>query len=99
MFELNEDQQSRVAMVRDFANEALAPNAAKYGYLSEHGLEKFARDLRVHRILEGSNEIMRLVVGRTVAGPSVRPSIPWSTSSRLKPSQSKGCGRHKSLDS
>ena len=30
MFELNEDQQSLVAMVRDFANEALAPNAAKW---------------------------------------------------------------------
>jgi alkylation response protein AidB-like acyl-CoA dehydrogenase len=39
-----------------------------YGYLSEYGLEKIARDLRVHQILEGSNEIMRLVVGRIVAG-------------------------------
>ena len=39
-----------------------------YGYLSEYGLEKIARDLRVHQILEGSNEIMRLIIGRTVAG-------------------------------
>ena len=38
-----------------------------YGYLREYGLEKIVRDLRVHRILEGSNEIMRVVVGRSVA--------------------------------
>ena len=38
-----------------------------YGYLREYGLEKIVRDLRVHRILEGTNEIMRLVVGRAVA--------------------------------
>ncbi|MCG2621261.1 acyl-CoA dehydrogenase family protein [Arthrobacter sp. I2-34] len=38
-----------------------------YGYLAEYGLEKIARDLRVHQILEGSNEIMRLIVGRTLA--------------------------------
>ena len=38
-----------------------------YGYLHEYGVEKIQRDLRVHRILEGTNEIMRMVVGRTVA--------------------------------
>lgn len=38
-----------------------------YGYLAEYGLEKIARDLRVHQILEGSNEIMRLIVGRSLA--------------------------------
>ena len=38
-----------------------------YGYLREYGLEKIVRDLRVHRILEGTNEIMRLVIGRAVA--------------------------------
>lgn len=38
-----------------------------YGYLREYGLEKIVRDLRVHRILEGSNEIMRMVVGRAIA--------------------------------
>ncbi|WP_159613066.1 acyl-CoA dehydrogenase family protein [Glutamicibacter sp. JC586] len=37
-----------------------------YGYLAEYGLEKIARDLRVHQILEGSNEIMRLIIGRTL---------------------------------
>lgn len=39
-----------------------------YGYLREYGLEKIVRDLRVHRILEGTNEIMRLVIGRAEAG-------------------------------
>ncbi|UQE74442.1 acyl-CoA dehydrogenase family protein [Gordonia sp. PP30] len=38
-----------------------------YGYLSEYGIEKIVRDLRVHRILEGTNEIMRVVLGRSVA--------------------------------
>ncbi|WP_319457921.1 MULTISPECIES: acyl-CoA dehydrogenase family protein [unclassified Mycobacterium] len=38
-----------------------------YGYLREYGLEKIVRDLRVHRILEGTNEIMRVVIGRAEA--------------------------------
>lgn len=38
-----------------------------YGYLAEYGLEKIVRDLRVHRILEGTNEIMRVVIGRAEA--------------------------------
>ncbi|KUH81553.1 MULTISPECIES: acyl-CoA dehydrogenase family protein [unclassified Mycobacterium] len=38
-----------------------------YGYLTEYGLEKIVRDLRVHRILEGTNEIMRVVIGRSRA--------------------------------
>ncbi|KUI48300.1 acyl-CoA dehydrogenase [Mycobacterium sp. GA-1199] len=38
-----------------------------YGYLDEYGLEKIVRDLRVHRILEGTNEIMRVVIGRSQA--------------------------------
>lgn len=38
-----------------------------YGYLAEYGIEKIVRDLRVHRILEGTNEIMRVVVGRSIA--------------------------------
>jgi alkylation response protein AidB-like acyl-CoA dehydrogenase len=38
-----------------------------YGYLREYGLEKIVRDLRVHRILEGPNEIMRMVIGRAEA--------------------------------
>jgi alkylation response protein AidB-like acyl-CoA dehydrogenase len=49
------------------ANSAIQLHGG-YGYLSEYGLEKIARDLRVHQILEGSNEIMRLIVGRIVVG-------------------------------
>nr|WP_155909967.1 MULTISPECIES: acyl-CoA dehydrogenase family protein [unclassified Mycolicibacterium] len=44
-----------------------------YGYLREYGLEKIVRDLRVHRILEGTNEIMRVVIGRA-ASASARKS-------------------------
>lgn len=39
-----------------------------YGYLHEYGVEKLVRDLRVHRILEGTNEIMRLIVTRKLVG-------------------------------
>jgi alkylation response protein AidB-like acyl-CoA dehydrogenase len=35
-----------------------------YGYLQDYPIERFWRDLRVHRILEGTNEIMRMIVGR-----------------------------------
>lgn len=38
-----------------------------YGYLHEYGVEKIVRDLRVHRILEGTNEIMKVVIGRAIA--------------------------------
>jgi hypothetical protein len=47
----------------DVANKALQLHGG-YGYLHEYGIEKIVRDLRVHQILEGSNEIMRLIVGR-----------------------------------
>jgi alkylation response protein AidB-like acyl-CoA dehydrogenase len=45
------------------ANAALQLHGG-YGYLSEYGIEKIVRDLRVHQILEGTNEIMRLIVAR-----------------------------------
>jgi len=35
-----------------------------YGYLRDYPIERFWRDLRVHRILEGTNEVMRLIIGR-----------------------------------
>ena len=35
-----------------------------YGYLADYGIEKLVRDLRVHEILEGTNEIMRMIVAR-----------------------------------
>lgn len=37
-----------------------------YGYLADYGIEKIVRDLRVHQILEGTNEIMRLITARQI---------------------------------
>ena len=45
------------------ANECLQLHGG-YGYLADYGIEKIVRDLRVHQILEGTNEIMRLIVAR-----------------------------------
>lgn len=45
------------------ANEALQIHGG-YGYLADYGLEKIVRDLRVHQILEGTNEIMRVIIAR-----------------------------------
>jgi alkylation response protein AidB-like acyl-CoA dehydrogenase len=47
------------------ANEALQMHGG-YGYLSDYGIEKIVRDLRVHQILEGTNEIMRQIISRQV---------------------------------
>jgi alkylation response protein AidB-like acyl-CoA dehydrogenase len=49
----------------DICNEALQLHGG-YGYLKDYGLEKLVRDLRVHQILEGTNEIMRVVISRKV---------------------------------
>jgi hypothetical protein len=37
-----------------------------YGYIKEYPLERHFRDVRVHQILEGTNEIMRLIIGRRI---------------------------------
>ena len=47
------------------ANECLQLHGG-YGYLSDYGIEKIVRDLRVHQILEGTNEIMRMIVFRKI---------------------------------
>ncbi|WP_137136420.1 acyl-CoA dehydrogenase family protein [Rhizobium sp. FKY42] len=49
----------------EVANRALQLHGG-YGYLADYGIEKIVRDLRVHQILEGTNEIMRLIVARAV---------------------------------
>ena len=59
------------AMAKKFAtdagfticNQALQLHGG-YGYIKEYPLERYVRDTRVHQILEGSNEIMRLIIGR-----------------------------------
>ncbi len=59
----------RIATDRGFeiANEALQLHGG-YGYLADYGIEKIVRDLRVHQILEGTNEVMRLIVARSLVG-------------------------------
>ncbi|MEM7463430.1 MAG: acyl-CoA dehydrogenase family protein [Pseudomonadota bacterium] len=47
----------------EVANDALQLHGG-YGYLADYGIEKIVRDLRVHQILEGTNEIMRVIVSR-----------------------------------
>ena len=61
------------AMAKRFATDtgfAAANDALQlfggYGYLAEYGIEKIVRDLRVHQILEGTNEIMRVIVARSI---------------------------------
>ncbi len=49
----------------DVANQCLQLHGG-YGYLADYGIEKIVRDLRVHQILEGTNEIMRLIVSRAM---------------------------------
>ena len=49
----------------EVANQCLQLHGG-YGYLADYGIEKIVRDLRVHQILEGTNEIMRLIVSRTL---------------------------------
>lgn len=51
----------------DVANDALQIFGG-YGYLEDFGIEKIVRDLRVHQILEGTNEIMRLIIARNLLG-------------------------------
>ena len=47
----------------EVANEALQLHGG-YGYLKDFPLERLVRDLRVHQILEGTNEIMRVIISR-----------------------------------
>jgi alkylation response protein AidB-like acyl-CoA dehydrogenase len=65
------DATTRCAMAKRFAtdicfricDEALQLHGG-YGYIRDYGIERYLRDLRVHRILEGTNEIMRVIIAR-----------------------------------
>jgi hypothetical protein len=65
------DATTYCAMAKRFAtdvgfrvcNEALQIHGG-YGYLRDYPLERYLRDVRVHQLLEGTNEVMRLIVGR-----------------------------------
>jgi alkylation response protein AidB-like acyl-CoA dehydrogenase len=48
-------------------NEALQLHGG-YGYLKDHPIERYLRDVRVHQILEGTNEIMRVIIARRLLG-------------------------------
>lgn len=76
------DATMRCAMAKRFATDAgfdVANRALQlhggYGYLQDYGIEKVVRDLRVHQILEGTNEIMRLIVGREMLRPAGSTSM------------------------
>ncbi len=65
------DATAFCAMAKRFVTDAgsrIADEALQllggYGYLHDYGVEKIVRDLRVHRILEGTNEIMRVITAR-----------------------------------
>mgnify|MGYP001227934655 FL=1 len=47
------------------ANDCLQLHGG-YGYLTDYGIEKIVRDLRVHQILEGTNEIMRTIIFKSM---------------------------------
>ncbi len=65
------DAPAHCAMAKKFVTEAGSKVVNQclqlhggYGYLADYGIEKLVRDLRVHEILEGTNEIMRMIVSR-----------------------------------
>ncbi|OHY80959.1 acyl-CoA dehydrogenase family protein [Marinobacter sp. AC-23] len=58
----------------DVVNDALQLHGG-YGYIREYPLERYLRDLRVHQILEGTNEIMRLIIARRLLDNGVAEAI------------------------
>jgi alkylation response protein AidB-like acyl-CoA dehydrogenase len=65
------DASKHCAMAKKFVTEAGSKVVDQclqlhggYGYLADYGIEKLVRDLRVHQILEGTKEIMRVIVAR-----------------------------------
>lgn len=52
-----------VAIGKQVCNDALQMHGG-YGYLQDYPVERYVRDVRVHQILEGTNEIMRVIIAR-----------------------------------
>jgi len=75
----DKDASTYCAMAKRFAtdagfnvcNDALQLHGG-YGYLAEFPLERLVRDTRVHQILEGTNEIMRVIVARRLLDPNTQ---------------------------
>ena len=74
------DAAAACAMAKRFATDAgfaVCDEALQlhggYGYLRDHPIERVLRDLRVHRILEGTNEIMRVIVARRLLAGELAP--------------------------
>ena len=73
-FKLDNDDPEKTtycAMAKRFATDvgfAVCDQALQihggYGYMKEYPLERYFRDVRVHQILEGTNEIMRVIIAR-----------------------------------
>jgi len=85
------DATMRCAMAKRFATDAGFEVANKalqlhggYGYLQDYGIEKVVRDLRVHQILEGTNEIMRLIVGREMLRPAGSVSMRGAAAENIR---------------
>ncbi len=85
------DATMRCAMAKRFATDAgfdVANRALQlhggYGYLQDYGIERVVRDLRVHQILEGTNEIMRLIVGREMLRPAGSASLQRGGGDRMR---------------
>ncbi len=72
------DKSTYCAMAKRFAtdvgfevcNQALQIHGG-YGYIKEYPLERHVRDVRVHQILEGTNEIMRVIIGRRLISSDI----------------------------
>ncbi|MDV6315404.1 acyl-CoA dehydrogenase family protein [Idiomarina sp. HP20-50] len=73
------DKTTYCAMAKQFAtdvgfkvcNDALQLHGG-YGYIKEYPLERHVRDVRVHQILEGTNEVMRMIIGRRLLADNDR---------------------------
>ena len=88
------DATLHCAMAKRFAtdvgfevgNEALQLHGG-YGYIQDYGIERYLRDCRVHQILEGTNEIMRVIIARRLLArndatdsPVRAPRAGWASS-------------------